>query len=68
MDQIIVVSHNAKVFKAPQNDRGLKGQNKHAFTLNTEIPLAAQISIHALGWDCETVRAMKQSKYSRDPL
>ena len=30
--------------------------------LNTEISLAAYISIHAEGWACETVSTMKQSR------
>ena len=34
-------------------------------TLNAEIPLAALISIRAEGWDCETVRTVKLSRYIR---
>ena len=34
-------------------------------TLNAEMPSAAEINIRPEGWDCETVRTMKRSRYIR---
>ena len=48
---------NAPPHHPPQLKSGTRA------TLNAKIPSAAWISIHAEGWDCETVRTVKQSRY-----
>ena len=54
---------NGQWYPSVNHVPGKKKDIRTRATVNAKIPLAAQMSICATHWDCETVGTMKQSRY-----